>query len=286
MGSSFAAFTELGIEIFDTDAESVSQNSKLVIRTTPNRMIQDAVVNPDDEGKLLVTWNDEVESKFAAVLLILSDSNEILIGTESAPISSGEFSIEELPERNVVLNNVSADILKSAIEKSLSGSKYLDKSAAKIIRLCSENDDESNIKAVVQDLSDAAVVNLFAIISDEVSSKASRTPVLALWLKWLLLAHGGTLVGAGESVERLKSLQQGLNTGLKLLPKLLALQGRLSMLKQQQHLRDAVEEDEDIENNDEAEAVEDSMIVDHSVQEESIIFANGENDEDITIAEE
>ena len=288
VGSSLLAFASSGVDIFDVEGETVNSEARAHLRTSQaNTPIQDVVVSPEDENKLVVAWYNENEPFFAAVEWNASISGEIVVQNSIQSGLDDVYDEEDLPIRKVKVNNISGEVLKSLIEENLSKLNYLKRAASTVLEVCQENADASNIKAVVQDLSDTAVVNLFTIVSEEVAQKASRTPNLAIWLKWLLLAHGGNLVQSTDRVENLKSLQKGLDSGLQLLPKLLAFRGRLSMLKQQQELRNAVEDDEDLkEENGEIENVDDSVLVDHSMQEESIIFANGENDEDVTGAED
>ncbi|KAG2735954.1 hypothetical protein G9P44_000044 [Scheffersomyces stipitis] len=69
--------------------------------------------------------------------------------------------------------------------------------------------------------------------------------------------------------KNLKNLQSESNNGIKSLPHLLALQGRLQLLKSQSELRSRIST-LNIETNDDIEDDNDN---------ESIVYANGENDD-------
>lgn len=175
---------------------------------------------------------------------------------------SGPETIENVPSE--LLYTQLVDLLNDEDASAMS---------KKILQLCESNDDADNIKNAVRRFSsaDSALVERFFII---VAKKLAHDPTqklsLPVWLKWLLLAHGGMLLGRADLGNQLRSLKLLLEEGLAMMPKLMALQGRFELLKTQAELRAKLNasEDEDEETTE--------TFIDTTNVEESVVYENGE----------
>ena len=162
-----------------------------------------------------------------------------------------------------------------------------------VLRLCSSNDNEDSIKDTIRLFSQSEkccdlVENLFEIVSKKVASDPSRKSSLSIWLKWVLLAHGGYISKQEKLETSLALLQTSLDDGMKLMPKLLALQGRLQLLKSQAELRNKIStqtQEEESEPEDEYETFNETFNNTTNI-EESVVYANGENDDDFDSIEQ
>ena len=85
------------------------------------------------------------------------------------------------------------------------------------------------------------------------------------------MTHGGALSKSGDHYSDFKQLQKGLSKGMEQMPQLLALQGRLQLLRAQAQLRDTLIEVEEPEEVG---------------RESSVVYANGEDDDEIDEDEE
>lgn len=182
--------------------------------------------------------------------------------------------------RAVEIDNLPPLELYSGLSALLGSKKVL---KSKVIRLCSSNDDEENIKETFRlfsqsDDREVLVKNLFSIVSTKVASDPLSKSLLSLWLKWILLTHGGYILKQELLRDNLKKLQRSFEDGMTMMLRLLALQGRLHLLKSHAEFRSQVAEAEIPESSseDEFEAEDDAA---ESNVEELIVYANGENDD-------
>lgn len=182
--------------------------------------------------------------------------------------------------RAVEIDNLPPLELYSGLSALLGSKKVL---KSKVIRLCSSNDDEENIKETFRlfsqsDDREVLVKNLFSIVSTKVASDPLSKSLLSLWLKWILLTHGGYILKQELLRDNLKKLQRSFEDGMTMMLRLLALQGRLQLLKSHAEFRNQVAEAEvpESESEDESEAEDDAA---ESNVEELIVYANGENDD-------
>lgn len=185
------------------------------------------------------------------------------------------------------INNLAPGELFSELSRLLLAEVVSKKS---VIKLCSSNDLEDNIKHTIRLFSQTGdcpvlVSKLFQIISHKVASETSKKSSLSTWLKWLLLAHGGYISKQGKLADELRYLQGRLDDGMKMMPKLSALQGRLQLLKSQAELREKIknqsveEEKEESGGESEHETFNDTFNNTTNI-EELIVYMNGENDDD------
>ena len=189
--------------------------------------------------------------------------------SEKEPASKVNTDTSIIVPKLTEIKNIPSEILFDKIRSHL-------QEPEKLIHLCSTNNDEASIKEVVKSFSAEengleSISKLYEIVSHEVASKPDDTAVLALWLKWILLTHGGALSKSGDHYSDFKQLQKGLSKGMEQMPQLLALQGRLQLLRAQAQLRDTLIEVEEPEEVG---------------RESSVVYANGEDDDEIDEDEE
>lgn len=182
--------------------------------------------------------------------------------------------------RPVEIDNLPPLELYSSLSGLLTAKKVL---KTKVVRLCSSNDDEESIKETFRlfsqsDDREVLVKNLFSIVSTKVASDPLSKSLLSLWLKWILLTHGGYILKQDLLRDNLKKLQRSFEDGMTMMLRLLALQGRLHLLKSHAEFRTQVAEAEVSEegSDDEFDADDDAA---ESNVEELIVYANGENDD-------
>ncbi|KAK7679739.1 hypothetical protein QCA50_017241 [Cerrena zonata] len=146
----------------------------------------------------------------------------------------------------------------------------IDYSEINDLEIDNNEDDQPNILLPDQ----VEVVNIsFNELSKQLSDFTTKSS-LSIWLKWLLTVQGGFISKQAEQHGNLKSLQSGLEK---------ALQGRLQLLKSQADLRSNMhidDDDDDDENqDDENQTFNESFANQTTLAEESIVYANGENDD-------
>ena len=147
--------------------------------------------------------------------------------------------------------------------------------AAAVTALCALNDNVAAIRSTLRQLAGLPdmLSRLFTIVSGAVAQRPRRTLVLAVWLKWLLLTHGGYLAARADQGAQLRHLHDGLAAGIKQLPQLLSLQGRLNLLLSQMELRQSRE-------GDEGDDGDDTTVNNTAIEaEDSVVYANGETDD-------
>lgn len=159
----------------------------------------------------------------------------------------------------------------------------------KVLRLCASNDDEENIKETFRlfsqsDDRELLVKHLFSIVSLKVAADPLSKSLLSIWLKWILLTHGGYILKQDLLRDNLKKLQRSFEDGMTMMSRLLALQGRLQLLKSHAEFRSQVAEAEEqqaeLDSEDEYDDEDENTLADQSANvEELIVYANGENDD-------
>lgn len=126
---------------------------------------------------------------------------------------------------------------------------------AAIVGLCQSVGDSTVIKEVSKEIG----LELFPVISDAVSKDTTNTN-LALWFKWIYLIHGKHI--AKQDIAPVKEAKTQLELGVKLMSHLIAIQGKLQLLKLQNEMR-------------EKNVVRD---VTTTIDDDSMVYANGEAD--------
>ena len=282
------AVTAEGVEVFkiDFDSNHEEQIPTCLIKTNFHDSIDNIIfmdVFLREKQSLIGVWYNGNEPKFeninwnfnsAGEIQVSIDYNEKVNGVVDNRIDDIEF-----PETTKI-NNLAVNKLYKDLIKLLNVSKKI--TEEKVIRLCSSNNDDDNIKETIKlfstsESSSALITKLFEIISKEVASQPSKNSALSVWLKWLLLVHGGFIAKQPDQHDNLKTLQTGLTEGMKLMPRLLGLQGRLQLLKSQTQLRDNLN-NMSIESDDEEDKELTDIMVNND-DSENITIANGESDD-------
>lgn len=274
-GDLAVALTPAGAEVFAMrDDESGPQ---AVVRTSSQRIAVQNVCSTQ-QGTVAV-WYDGVQPRFAVVDPLDGDV-VVDVGQRTA---TGAPARDESPDitfsaiEAVEIANVAPAELYAQLAALLLAKKPRRND---VLLLCLANDDEDTIKDTIRQFSAGeqclALVNtLFDYVADKIAADPTRRLPLSVWLKWLLLAHGGYISRQRELAEKLRHLQSSLDVGMKMMPKLLALQGRLSLLKLQAELRSQIGQ----QDEQQSEQEEFNETFNASNVEESIVYANGENDD-------
>lgn len=279
------AVTDDGIEVFKIDFDSNHDNQlpSCLIKTnfhdSSDNIIFMDVVSRDE--KLVGVWYNGNEPKFTNIDWKFGSVGEIQVKIDYTERVNGTAYNQnediEFP-KGTEINNLTVNRLFNDLVKLLNANKTNEE----VIRLCSSNNDGENIKETVKlfstsESSSTLINRLFGIISEEVASQPSKSTALSIWLKWLLLVHGGFIARQPDQYENLKTLQKGLTDGTTLMPRLLGLQGRLQLLKSQTQLRNNLN-NMNLESDEEKESDEgeDLDANDNSV---NVTIANGESDD-------
>ncbi|ODV87367.1 hypothetical protein CANARDRAFT_5906 [[Candida] arabinofermentans NRRL YB-2248] len=160
-----------------------------------------------------------------------------------------------------------------------------------LISIVSQNVEHS--KRTTYLLSDSEAITLFKKISIHISDEPQQSANLAPWFKYLLLSKGNLISKDVDCIGVLKLVQSTLIENVKLLPNLLSLQGRLSLLQAQLKLRNEImsqkHDTETLQNGSVAsfpsKSVETSLVLDgenDDFEEDDLSHVNGtkNNDDD------
>ncbi|QBM88629.1 U3 small nucleolar RNA-associated protein 9 [Metschnikowia aff. pulcherrima] len=216
------------------------------------------------------------EPKFEGAHVIPIEMTE----SADAPEPVRDLDIAFTAEQNDEIVNVPAGKLSAELSALLLQEPV---SSDEVIALCAANDDEANIRDAVRlfaqlDEYSTLVEQLFAVVSKRVCADPTRRSSLSVWLRWVLLAHGGHIAKQKKFADSLRLLQRSLDDGMLLMGKLLALQGRLQLLKSQAELRTRVN-DESGSDHEQTELDQLNDTFNTTNIEESVVYANGENDD-------
>lgn len=279
-GSDEALFvvSETGVEVFVMDLESNFHDRPptCLIRTSSQDAevpVRFSAVCYRDET-LTGIWYKGLQPQFEHIDWNFRSVGEVTVAIQSGekePANKVNLDTSIIVPKLTEIKNIPSEILFDKIRTHLDLQE-----THEVIDLCSTNNDETSIKEVVKSFSAEEnglelIAKLYEIVSHEVASKPDDTAVLALWLKWILLTHGGALSKSGDHYSDFKQLQKGLSKGMEQMPQLLALQGRLQLLRAQAQLRDTLIEVEEPEEVG---------------RESSVVYANGEDDDEIEEEEE
>lgn len=279
--------TEDGIEIFNVDftSKQTDQVPTGLIKTDFHDSLDNIIFMDmfSKEGYFVGIWYNGIEPKFTVIDWKFNSVGEIQVPidyTEKIDTIDTNRGDDIAIPKTAEINNLAVNRLFKDLNRLLNSSKDID--CNDVIRLCSSNDDDNNIKETIKLFSNSGdssklTTRLFEIISKEVASQPSRDAPLPIWLKWILLVHGGFIAKQPEQFHNLKNLQGGLSNGMKLMPRLLSLQGRLQLLKSQTQLRNNIGNlTIDTDNEDDEEGI---SLAENKNGSENIAIANGESDD-------
>ena len=149
-----------------------------------------------------------------------------------------------------------------------------------LLETCLSNKNEEFIQTSVKRLDSSLAVVLLERIAEKVARTPTRTASLTIWIKWVIITHGGYLVSLPNLAKSLASLHSTLANKISMLPRLLALQGRVEMLRAQMKLRREIMANGT--NNGLTDNLGDESDVDSEVEyiEDAALIVNGEEDFD------
>ncbi|ODQ80194.1 hypothetical protein BABINDRAFT_161168 [Babjeviella inositovora NRRL Y-12698] len=137
------------------------------------------------------------------------------------------------------------------------------------------NRDATIIKNTIRRLDSALAVVLLNRLADKVSRQSTRQGQLNVWIKWIMVLHGGYMVSLPNLAQTLASLYATLHRRSAMLNKLMELQNHLNMLHSQVSLRrdilgratgvenpNDVEGDSDVEYNEEWDDAREENLID------------------------
>lgn len=111
-----------------------------------------------------------------------------------------------------------------------------------LLETCLQEKDEKLIKSSIMRLDPSLATKLLEKLAEKISRVQHRSTRLLVWVRWVMIIHGGHLVTVSSLLKTLASLYSTLSARSATLPKLLALQGRLDLLSSQIELRKEVDE--------------------------------------------
>lgn len=287
-----AVFTDIGTEIL-TVKDDALEGCATLISTNYKKIVFSDMLYTEAHGVVGI-WYDGNEPRFVKVASEPVFEGNLKVDINYQPVTDDNIQ-EDAPDITFVIEENEDDLKKTQklspsalfalLKDHLLNTNLL---RNEILTLCTRNNEEETIKETIRLFSQSEqcaiiVINLFQIISREVSRDPTRKTPLALWLKWILLAHGGFISRQQQQEEPLRALKTSLVQGMEMMPKLLALQGRLQLLKSQADLRSktsqlALEEEEDAISGFDQDIGNDTTN-NTTAFEDLVMYVNGENDD-------
>lgn len=290
------------LEIFANPLTSLSRKSKKPISHTSTIKLLDQsgeIVNVQNavfqDGDVILEWaNENFKPVFMRVPWkdesgkAIEGPIEITIGSSSQESSTTDASTTKAIEAEETLTDRLDALEVSETKKIKTGktpesfavtlSQALKTSEEEILEACLLKKDEEFIQTAVKRLDSALAVMLLEKIADKVTRTPSRAISLTAWIKWVMITHGGYLISQPDLARSIAFLHSTISSKMANLPRLLALQGRVQMLRSQMQLRreimeKASKESEDVEEDSDAESDAEEI-------EEAALIVNGEEDFD------
>jgi U3 small nucleolar RNA-associated protein 5 len=115
------------------------------------------------------------------------------------------------------------------------------------------NRDETVLKNTIERLDTNLAVTLLERLAERIARQTNRQGQLNIWVKWVLVIHGGVLINIPNLSKSLSSLHSTLNRRANTLPRLLQLQGKLDILYAEQEIQNANKDVAEDEYNDDDE---------------------------------
>lgn len=288
-----AVFTDVGTEILAIKDDALDSCHAIIHTNHKNIAFSDMFFS-ENHGVVGI-WYDGNEPRFVKVASEPSFDGNLKIDINYQPVADDNVE-EEAPDITFVVEDEEDDLKKNQklpastlfplLKDQLLNTNLLRK---EILTLCARNNEEETIKETIRFFSQSEqcatmVLNLFQIISREVSRDPTRKTPLALWLKWILLAHGGFISKQLQQEAPLRVLKTSLVQGMEMMPKLLALQGRLQLLKSQADLRNktsqlGLEDEEEEAGNGFEQDFGNDTTNNTTAFEDLVMYVNGENDD-------
>ncbi|KAF8427457.1 Dip2/Utp12 family-domain-containing protein [Tirmania nivea] len=267
----------------DMGKSYVDQSRTVVISgvdTQDMRMVDaaDASEAADEESDNANEWEDET-SKHASEEQSFADKFQAL-GVSAA-------------------NNNSAANLSKALATPAAGNKAikpfsgslttvltqaLKTDDAHLLESCLLTTDSKAILNTIRRLDSTYAVTLIEKLSDRIARRPGRAATLGVWVRWILVAHGGYLLSLPNLMMTLSGLHSTLATRAGALPKLLHLQGRLDMLNAQLELRNSLRRgvgETGVDLAEEEEQIEEGVLyIEGKTKDDNSEDENGGSDEE------
>lgn len=148
-----------------------------------------------------------------------------------------------------------------------------------LLETCLSTRNEDFISTSVKRLHSSVAVVLLERLAEKIARAPARTSALTVWIKWVIITHGGYLVSLPNLAKSLAFLHSTLANKISMLPRLLALNGRVEMLRAQMLVRREIMAASSA-NKDTEDKVEEESDVDSEVEyiEDAHLIVNGEED--------
>lgn len=222
--------TDLQIQAFEFPTKGVNHPKPAFVITPSETHNNITFVNLfETDGELIVAFIENDQLNFSMI-----EWKNKMAQFISVPPVLGKSSI---PQRQSQLSKE-----KSLVENILNLLKDKNLNDEELLKNCFACEDEDTVKNVIRllpisELDREAPVLLFEKIGKCICNHPLSPSPASIWLKWLLLFHGAHIGRTSEQNENLLVLQKKLTEGMKLLPLLYGIQGRLQLLKSQTELR-------------------------------------------------
>ncbi|CAN3374090.1 hypothetical protein DIURU_000537 [Diutina rugosa] len=172
---------------------------------------------------------------------------------------------------------------KNAATLSIVLSQSLRNNDHSLLEVVLGNRDPEVIKNTIAKLDSSLAVTLLDRLSERIQRQATKFDQLNFWLKWIIIIHGAVLASMPNLAVKLSSLHAVLIKKADTMPRLLELQGRLTLLYHQQGLKREIltSQDDDVLGDasdvEYIEALEDGEGSDYDMdEEEEDDFEDGE----------
>lgn len=172
---------------------------------------------------------------------------------------------------------------KNAATLSIVLSQSLRNNDHSLLEVVLGNRDPEVIKNTIAKLDSLLAVTLLDRLSERIQRQATKFDQLNFWLKWIIIIHGAVLALMPNLAVKLSSLHAVLIKKADTMPRLLELQGRLTLLYHQQGLKREIltSQDDDVLGDaldvEYIEALEDGEGSDYDMdEEEEDDFEDGE----------
>lgn len=269
IGGGGATTTMNGVK--DMGKASVDQSKSVVLGGTDTQDIgmEDAVSDAGDSAPSDLSDDDDDED---------ADPNAATPADE--PSFFEKFQALEVTRASTALTvrpatttaaTASTAITKKAIAPPAAGSlttvltQALKTNDTQMLESCLHVTDSATILSTIRRLTSPLAVQLLERLAERIARRPGRAGSLGIWVRWTLVAHGGYLVSLPDLMGTLSGLYTTLHSRAGALPRLLALQGRLDMLKAQVDLRKALRSGVEEEEDDE---------------ERGVLYVEGQDDDD------
>ncbi|ODV93756.1 hypothetical protein PACTADRAFT_35507 [Pachysolen tannophilus NRRL Y-2460] len=259
---------------------------------------------------LYAVWYDDINPVFEKIEFDEIKGGKFIINTKKDKVNGNEkilpkinqnengqeffkspsIDIEDKDEYHVTTSDELYQHLKEQLD-----SKTTTTDDSILFKICDSNISENIVKTtVLTKLSTDQSLQLFTKLSQKISEQPSESSGLSIWLKFLLLVHGNSIIKSEDNLSILKNLRSSLLDSTKYLSNLIALQGKLYLLKSQLQLRNEMtqlslnvsdEEESDAieEEDDEVEDIEEEngpKQNGNATHESTLVYLNGEADDD------